>query len=53
MTWPNYYSIKMHPEDTDRMSDSVDPDHTAPAPSGVEKQSDLDLHCLPRLRPVC
>ena len=36
----------MSPEDADRMTNSVDPDQTAPL-----EQSDLGIHCLPR--PVC
>ena len=37
----------MGPKDADGMTNSVDPDQTAPR----EEQSDQCLHCLPR--PVC
>ena len=35
------YRTEMHPKDADGMTNSVDPDQTAP----------MDLHCLPR--PAC
>ena len=46
-------------QDSDRLANNVDPDQTVTIPSasgavwcGLEEQSDLGLHCLPRVLPV-
>ena len=41
-----FYSAILHSKDSDRITNRVDTDQTAP-----KEQSDLGLHCL--LRPIC